>query len=457
MTAAPYPVRLEGHLDAPLNRWLWLVKWVLVIPHFIVLAFLWMAFLVTSVVAFFSILFTGRYPRSIFDFNLGVMRWTWRVAFYSYSALGTDQYPPFTLEDVPGYPARVDIAYPERLSRGLVLVKWLLGLPHYLIVAIFAGAGTWALTEIDDRYWGGGLVSLLVIVAGVVLLFTGAYPRQIFDLVLGLNRWVVRVGAYAALMTDVYPPFRLDMGGDEPGALTVEPPARPESPVPPAAPARPHLGPGRVALLVTSGVTALVAFALLVAGGAVLWADQTQRDRDGYLMTPSELVSTSSYALISEPITIADLSGPDWVYANDFLGKLRLRADSSRPLFIGIARTSDAEAYLAGVEREQVDGLPDAHQRLIPGGKPGTAPGDARIWDASITGSGALKLNWDVREGNWSVVAMNPDGSRNIDTRLAVGARLKDLGWVAGGLLGAALVMVLVTGGLVAGALTGRR
>src|SRR3954464_12992309 len=132
-----YPLQLEGELDSHVNRWLWLVKWVLVIPHFVALVFLWIAFVVLSVVAFFAILFTGRYPRRIFDFNVGVLRWSWRVGFYSYSALGTAKYPPFTLADDPTYPAQLDVDYPDRLSRGLVLVKWwLLAIPHYLIVAI---------------------------------------------------------------------------------------------------------------------------------------------------------------------------------------------------------------------------------------------------------------------------------------------------------------------------------
>jgi hypothetical protein len=232
---SPYPLQLEGELAPQLNRGLWLVKWLLIIPHVLVLAVLWVAFFATSAAAFLTILVTGRYPRKIFDFNVGVLRWTWRVGFYSYSALGTDRYPPFTLADVPEYPARLSVAYPKSLSRGLVLVKWwLLALPHYLVVAVFAGgayAGWNAAGDGDAWTSGSGLIGLLVCIAAIVLLFRGRYPRGIYDLVLGMNRWVFRVAAYAGLMTDTYPPFRLDMGGHEPPTRDDASPAGP-SPAP---------------------------------------------------------------------------------------------------------------------------------------------------------------------------------------------------------------------------------
>ena len=219
MNTSRYPLQLVGDLSPHLNRGLWLVKWLLARPHFIVLVFLWIAFVLVSVIALFAILFTRRYPRGLFYFNVGILRWTWRVGFYSYDALGTDKYPPFTLKDAPDYPARLHVEYPESLSRGLVLVKWwLLALPQYLIVTVFVGGGlaTWTCDGAGGVVSAGGLVGLLVLFIGVVLLFTGRYPKSLYDFVLGMNRWTFRVAAYAALMTDMYPPFRLDMGGDEP-------------------------------------------------------------------------------------------------------------------------------------------------------------------------------------------------------------------------------------------------
>jgi len=195
-----YPVSVKGELSLPPSRGWWLLKWLLALPHYIVLAFLWIAFVFVCIIAFFAILFTGKYPRGLFDFNVGVLRWSWRVGFYAYSALGTDKYPPFSLES-SDYPADLEIKYPRKLSRGLVLVKWwLLAIPHYIVVNFIQG-GYW---------WGGaGLAFYLAIIAAIALLFTGKYPEDIFKLVMGMNRWSYRVAAYASLMTDEYPPFRL--------------------------------------------------------------------------------------------------------------------------------------------------------------------------------------------------------------------------------------------------------
>lgn len=217
-----YPVRLEGRLDEPLSRWLWLVKWFLAIPHLVVLAFLWAAFVVLTVVAGIAVLFTGRYPRAIFDFNVGVLRWTWRVTFYAFT-LGTDRYPPFSLEPDPSYPAQFAVAYPETLSRGLVLIKWwLLALPHYLVISIFGGGATWwtwSWAGSNGRAAGGaGLIGLLVVISAVVLAVRGRYPLPVFDFVMGMQRWTYRVWAYAALLRDEYPPFRLDNGGTDPSS-----------------------------------------------------------------------------------------------------------------------------------------------------------------------------------------------------------------------------------------------
>lgn len=204
-----YPVSIKGELTEPPSRGWWLLKWLLAIPHYVILAFLWVAFIVVTIIAFFAILFTAKYPKGLFDFNVGVLRWTWRVGFYSYEALGTDKYPPFSLKSMD-YPADLEVPYPERLSRGLVLVKWwLLALPHYFVIALFQG--DWSRWEFAAgwQYQGIGLLAVLVLIAAIALLFTGKYHKDIFRLVIGVNRWSYRVVAYVALMTDKYPPFRL--------------------------------------------------------------------------------------------------------------------------------------------------------------------------------------------------------------------------------------------------------
>jgi hypothetical protein len=457
-----YPVRLEGRLDPQLSRWLWLVKWLLAIPHYIVLFFLWVAFVVLTIVAFFAILFTGRYPRGIFDFNLGVLRWTWRVSYYSYGALGTDRYPPFTLDEAPDYPATLDVAYPERLSRGLVLVKWwLLAIPQYILLGIFLGGAGSAAGRAEDwggwHWWyNGGLIWALVLFAGVALLFMARYPRGLFDFVLGLDRWVARVVAYAGLMTDAYPPFRLDQGGDDPAgtaAAVVEAPTAPEATAAPAEPPsaaqttsaepapRSRGRAGRVVLIVVGVITALLSLALLAGGTALVVVDQTQRDDDGFLMSPSEDFSTAAYAIVSDSADV-DFGGSESA-ARAILGDVRIRSDSDRDVFVGIARDSDVDEYLSGVERSVVTDIgEDPEYSDRPGGAPTAVPGDQDFWVASTSGSGEQTLEWEAEDGSWSAVVMNSDGSRGVASELSIGAELDAALWVG--------IVLLVVGALLA-------
>jgi Domain of unknown function (DUF4389) len=457
-----YPVRLEGRLDSNLSRWLWVVKWLLAIPHYIVLFFLWIAFVVLTIVAFFAILFTGRYPRGIFDFNVGVLRWTWRVSYYSYGALGTDRYPPFTLDEALDYPATLDVAYPERLSRGLVLVKWwLLAIPQYILVGIFVGGAGSAAGRAQD--WGGwhwwyegGLILTLVLFAGIALLFLARYPRGLFDFVLGLDRWVVRVVAYAGLMTDAYPPFRLDQGGDDPGgaaalraeaptapqaiAARAEPPSAAETTAAEPAP-RPRGGAARVVLIVVGVITALLSLALLAGGTALVVVDQTQRDDDGFLMSPSEDFSTATYAIVSDSADV-DFGGSESA-ARAILGDVRIRSESDRDVFVGIARDTDVEQYLNGVEHSVVTDIgkdPEYSQR--PGGAPISPPGGQGFWVASTSGTGERTLEWEPEDGSWSAVVMNSDGSRGVSSELSIGAELDAALWVG--------IVLLVVGALLA-------
>ena len=455
-TAPIYPVRVHGRLDPGLSRWLWLVKWLLVIPHYFVLAFLWMAFVVLSVIAAFAILFTGRYPRSIFDFNVGVLRWSWRVGFYAFGANGTDRYPPFTLAEAD-YPATFEVEYPERLSRGLVLVKsWLLAIPHYVVLALFLGGGAWAAWQagVDAVLYGGGLVGVLVFIAVVVLLFTGRYPRGIFDLVLGMDRWALRVAAYAGLMTDRYPPFRLDQGGDEPGALSVPSGAAPQERA--AAPPARWSG-GRIAAVIAGSLLALLAAGVLSAGVAGIVIDQTARDGQGFVMSDTQTYSTGTYALVSDTVTV-DVRGLDWSNTfDDLIGDVKVRSDSAQPLFVGIGPADAVDAYLRGVPREEVGDLADATGTVIAGSLRPGAPEAQRFWVASSSGSGRQALGWNVSDGDWRVVVMAPDATRGVRADMAVGAELPGLLTLAIGLMAGGVLLLGVSGVILVAAVRGSR
>ena len=472
-----YPVRVDARLDEPLSRWLWLVKWLLALPHYVVLAFLWMAFVVVSVVAFFAILFTGRYPRALFDFNVGVLRWSWRVGYYAYGGLGTDRYPPFSLGEEPDYPARLDIEYPERLSRGLVLVKWwLLALPHYLIVGLFVGGGSWfTWSSRDDwvgsghwQWGGGGLVGILVCIAAVVLLFTGRYPGSLFDIVVGMNRWALRVAGYAALMTDRYPPFRLDLGGTDPGspAPLTPPGTGGTSPArvadtgvagapayPTAYPAHPSAHPsahhawtpGAVVTLVVGVLASFTAVGLLVGGLALTVAGNVSRDSAGYLTSPVTTLTSDGYAVTSETLHLGAAGDP--AVASRVLGTVRIRVDAARPAFVGIARSADVRRYLAAVPYDRVtswDGSGAQYARHTGTAAPAQTPAQTAIWAASVTGSGSRTLVWRPTSGDWTVVLMSADATRPVTATMDVGATVPGLAWLATGLTVGGVVLLVI-------------
>jgi Domain of unknown function (DUF4389) len=178
------------------------VKWLLAFPHYVVLLFLLLGVVFAKLAALFAVLFTGRYPRGIFDYVVGVMQWGWRVQ--SYVGLLRDEYPPFSLHPAEPYPAVVEIDYPEGgIDRWRPLVHWLLAIPYLFISNLL-----------------NMIARLLLFVAAIVILFTEEFPEGLFTLVVGASRWSTRAVAYAWFMTDRYPPWDFD-------ELTSQPAPRP--------------------------------------------------------------------------------------------------------------------------------------------------------------------------------------------------------------------------------------
>jgi hypothetical protein len=458
MSTTTYPVHVDAQLDPGLSRWLWLFKWLLAIPHYVVLSFLWLAFVAMSMVAFFAILLTGKYPRSIFEFNVGVLRWTWRVAYYAYGALGTDRYPPFTLHEVADFPAHLEVDYPEHLSRGLVLVKWwLLALPHYVVVGLLLGGAGYVVRQgVDQPTGGAGLIGLLVLVAGVVLLFTGRYPQPLFDLILGLNRWVLRVAGYASLMTDQYPPFVLDQGGHEGGpgrgsAVIIDPPAAPQpgasAPTPP--PVSPSSGwtGGRVVSVMAGAVLGVVALLAGIAGIGLGAADLAARDDHGFMMSDAQPLTTPTYAIASGTLRV-HMDASSGLMPETMIGDATLTATArnDKELFLGIGPTSQVQAYLAGVQHATLVDLARRHPvfRTTDGTGPASPPEQMTFWVAQTAGSAHQRVTWPVANGSWTAVLMNRDASPGVAVTAATGAEVPAMAWLIGGLLsvaGVALTM----------------
>jgi hypothetical protein len=184
-----YPLRYDVQYPEELSRWLIFVKWLLAIPHTIILYVLGAVSSIVTFVAWFAILFTKRYPKGLFDLVVNINRWSANVG--AYTGLFRDEYPPFSWE--PGqYPVTYEVDYPEELSRWLIFVKWLLAIPHFIVLLLLGVAALVA--------W---------IIAWFAILFTKRFPRGLFDFIVGVTRWQLRVNAYVYLLRDDYPPFSL--------------------------------------------------------------------------------------------------------------------------------------------------------------------------------------------------------------------------------------------------------
>ena len=186
-----YPVRFDVEYPERLSRWKIFLKWLFAIPHFIIVVLLINVAGILQFIAFFAILFTKKWPRGLFDFTVQIYRWAANVSAYALFLL-RDEYPPFS-GDSGEYPVTLEVEYDENLSRWQIFVKWLLAIPHYIVLAFLFVA-----------------VNITVFIAFFAILFTGRYPRGLFDFAVGTMRWYIRVNAYAHwLMTDRYPPFSL--------------------------------------------------------------------------------------------------------------------------------------------------------------------------------------------------------------------------------------------------------
>jgi hypothetical protein len=448
-----YPVHVRARRDARLSRWLWLVKWLLLIPHAVVLLFLWTAFAVLTLVAYVAVLFTGRYPRAIFEFNVGVLRWTWRVGYYGYQALGTDRYPPFTLAEVPDYPAGLTIEQPARLPHWLPLLAWLFAIPHLAILGAFTATPTWQTQNGEVITTGISVAGAAVLVLGFGLLFTGRLLPGLYDLLVGLGRWGVRVVAYLALLTGAYPPFRLDQGDPDPADGDPDDPVGPApasaAPYQPVAPAATRSGgvAGRVVAII-AGVLLLFTGIGLTTGGIVALALDNNRDEQGYITSSTIDVTTETAAVTVEGVELhvtegwaSNLPWPDTV-------RIVVSGPPGTPLFLGIAPEADVDAWLAGTAHDELTGVYagegaryDRAEGVV---RPVRNPDGQPFWVADASGTGTVELEWTVTEGRYAAVLTNASGRTEVTADVRVGADLPSLAPVGWGMTGAGLALVLL-------------
>jgi hypothetical protein len=208
---------------------------------------------------------------------------------------------------------------------------------------------------------------------------------------------------------------------------------------------------GRIASVIAGAVAAVLAVGFIAAGALLLWGN-SEKDDQGYLSTGKDRYAASTYALATDNLDV-DLDGAGWIMDRDDFGKIRLEVDSSsdKPVFVGIARTSDVSEYLSGTSYTSVtdvDYSPFHASYADHGGDRRPAlPADQHFWATSAHGSGTQSVTWDLDEGDWSVVVMNADGSRGVDAGVSAGAKVPFLA-LAIVSFGGALILLIAASGL---------
>jgi hypothetical protein len=192
---------------------------------------------------------------------------------------------------------------------------------------------------------------------------------------------------------------------------------------------------------VLAGVVCLIGLGLAFGGGALVVTDLTQRDSGGYVMSDGEHYATSTYGFASDSLDVPIVGTGGLV--RSVLGNVRITSDSSRPVFVGIARAADVSSYLGNVNRAVVNGSYQPRDAKNRGsGAPVTAPGAQKFWAASVAGAGHRTLTWKPRSGHWAAVLMNADGSRGVVAHLRIGAEFPGAGWTGAGALAAGLLLM---------------
>jgi Domain of unknown function (DUF4389) len=357
------------------------------------------------------------------------------VGYYGYQALGTDRYPPFTLADVPDYPARLRFVDEGPPRRWLPLVAWLLAIPHLLVLGALNGAASRTGTPVS-------VTLAVLLVAAIALLFTGRYPDGLYRLLVGLARWNLRVLAYLILLPRQYPPLRLDQGDREPDPD----PGDPGTGVPGRTPAA-----GAVTALIAGVLLSIPAAGLCFGGGTLLALDNA-RDSSGYVTSPIFHLSSDTAAITAENLTITDAGA--WARGLGDVGGLRVTATSptGRPIFVGIASQAAVDEWLAGRAHDELTGLAEGtarYNRATGTLRAVSDPAGQTFWLANATGTTPDPLQWSLADGSYAVVVVNADGSPAVNADVRGAAQVPHLAGLGGTMLGVGIALVLLAIGLI--------